>query len=190
LVEKNAALPGMPGRVEIQLWLRLKAELADVDEQIQAAEAKVPEQRKEIEKLTEFITEGNNLRARADEKYRNVRAELDRRKEVLKAKQAEAKDLEKKIVLSHSVTPMGKLVSLSRASLEREARWIDSLLRTGPVETNEDLDLAVDRGKSVLSLKGQIEQERERIYNLRMAQPGVGGAAAPPASFDGIWSKP
>ncbi|NLF24809.1 MAG: hypothetical protein GX589_04030 [Deltaproteobacteria bacterium] len=176
------------GRVDLQLWLRLRAESDAVHQEISGLRDKVPKQRKEIDKLTKFITEGDSLRARADQKYRETKADLEALKAELKQKRLEAQDLEKKLVVSRSVTPRGKLVSLARLSLEREARWIDSLLQGGAQRSDPDLEVAVESSRRILDLKDRIDQERERIQYLRSKQGGVSVESGPP-SFDSIWGQ-
>ena len=188
LAKEEARLEGAAERVDVQLWLRLKAELDGVEDAMAVLQARVPAQRQEIEKLTGFITEGDSLRARADQKYRATKAEVDALKEELKQRRAEARDLEKKLVVSQSVTPKGKLVSLARASLDREARWIDSLVRTGAQPVSAELESAIQSSSKILELKDQINQERERIYYLRSKSGGAGVESVPP-SFDSIWNR-
>jgi hypothetical protein len=78
---------------------------------------------------------------------------------------------------------MGRLVSLSRESLDRENRWIESNLRASSatetsaasVRASQELEQEIARGERVMQLKEQIRQQRERILALRGEAPIVGG---------------
>jgi len=153
---------------ELKSWLALRGELSQIDAQIVEMEELVPKQKEEIERLTEYVTEGVSLKRKADTKFNAVKEEIKSAKERLKLRQDEAKELEEKIDLSQRVTATGKLVSMSRDSLEREGRWIESMLKVNPGrEEDSDLQNEVERAEKVLDLKRQIDLEKERISQLQ-----------------------
>lgn len=148
---------------DFELWALLKQELQEIDSRVAEAEGRVRAQRAEIDKLTNFVTEGQRLRKRADEKYEEVRQQLKNAEGGLQRKQEEADLLEKQIENSQRVTRMGKLVSLARDSLEREGRWIQSLLVSSPGGDPERLEAEYLRGLRVLELKQQIAAAEGRL---------------------------
>lgn|GEM_PF-1671778 len=158
---------------EIRLWLLLWAELQDVEAKIAAAEAKVPEQRAEIEKLTNLLTEGVQLKIKSNEKFIQAKEDLQRVKEQLEIKREQAKRLEASIEVSQRVTGMGRLVSLARESLEREWRWADSMLRAGVKDQSEDLKAAIERAERITALKKEIARQREALRQAAYER-GVG----------------
>lgn len=161
---------------DLRLWLRKRAELAEVEAAIREAEARVPQQKADIEKLTEFISERGQVQASADAKFRSAKDELAHTKRELEERQDRLRKLQERIEISQRVSPSGKLAMLSRESLERDARWAESILRTSGAETVAGLDVAVERGEKVIALKREIEFEKNSIFRLRFGAPG---AAAP-----------
>lgn len=134
----------------------LAAQLQEIRERSKAAELTVNQQKQEIEKLTQFITEGESLKSNSDKRFETSNAELDKYKQILQAKRNEAKALSDKLELSQRLTEMGKLVSLARESLERENRWIDSVLKTSLAENSADLEAAVLKAERIASMKEEI----------------------------------
>jgi uncharacterized coiled-coil protein SlyX len=165
---------------EVRLSLLLKGELSDTEYRIAEAQREVPEQRAEIDRLNEFVTEGEKLRARADEKLRALSDELGKTRQLLKVKQTEAERLSDQFDLAQRVSGMGRLVTLSRDSLDRETHWFNSVLRSEPQQSSSDLEQAVERGQKILALKREIMAERERIAALQ--HPAAEAGAPPPTA--------
>lgn len=152
--------------VDTRLWLMLRSELRGLDAEIDKARTIVPEQRREIEKLTNFITEKSQLKTNADQKYEAEQAASRKISADFQKKHEEVDKLRKQIDLSQKLTGMGKLVALSRESLDRENRWLQSMLRSSVGDDSSELDEAVKRGERILDLRRQIEIENEKIYSL------------------------
>jgi hypothetical protein len=167
---------------DVALWLSLRNELEGVKRQITQAELRVPIQRAEIEKLTLFVTEGERLKSRAQEKYSLVKEELTSLQKLLTEQQAEAKRLQEALFVNQKVSGMGKLVSLARDSLEREARWIDSMVRV--VTPPADLDEAVAQAERVMATKREIAKERKRIDALLKGEVASSPTPEAPAAED------
>jgi hypothetical protein len=143
---------------ELTLWLSLRYELLEVREQIAGLEKQVPAQKAEIDKLSAFISEGTRLRSSADEKFLKVKEQLREAQLELKQLQEEARKLEAQLDLAQRFTGMGRLVSLARESLEREGRWIDSMLRGDVVSTQSEIERAVARAEAVARVKREIQK--------------------------------
>lgn len=150
---------------DVKRWLELRADLAEVEATIVSHEREVASQRAEVERLTGFITQSERLRTRANETFQRTRGELKRAQRELLQLQEEAKKLERSLDLSQRVSGMGKLVALSRESLEREARWVDSMLRAEG-ESKEDLNAMVARGVKILAIRKEIAREEAAIAAL------------------------
>ncbi|MCO6430649.1 MAG: hypothetical protein J5J00_07285 [Deltaproteobacteria bacterium] len=146
--------------------LELRAKIRTIDREIKLAEVAVSQQKSEIAKLQHYITEGESLRRNADKKYKDARDELYKLEEQVAAKKREANGLVQKLELSQRLTGMGKLVSLARESLERENRWVESMLKTSVSDTSLELEAAVEKGERILALKNEIALEQERIFRL------------------------
>ena len=156
---------------DIRLWLALKRELAEVNEEIRGVEQRVPVQKAEIEKLTSFITERERLKSSADEKFQAVKEELKEAQRELKQNQDHARKLEAQLELAQRFTGMGRLVSLARESLEREGRWIDSMLRADIVSSQRDVDLAAVRAAAIVKIKREIAERRAAVAALKNPAP-------------------
>lgn len=161
--------------VEIRHWLALKGELADVVEEIKSTERRVPAQKTEIEKLTKFIEERERLRSSADGKFEEVKEALRVAQAELNALQGEARALEAELELAQRFTGMGRLVSLSRESLEREGRWLDSMLRSDVVSSQPDIEVAAERAAKIVKLKREIAVARAALADRSAPRDGAEG---------------
>ena len=155
---------------ETAQWLAVRAALDQVDEEIRIAEQRSPEMRVEIERLTEYVTEGRSLKSRADQKFALEKENLRRVSEKLLARQKEAQELESRIELSQRVTEMGKLVSLAREAREREGRWIDSMFAGSAAAAGSEEDL--QKAAGILEVKRALELEQDRIARLEASGGG------------------
>ena len=151
----------------LRLYLLRKAELEDVEAQIRSAEALVPRQKAEISRLTAFITEGERLKTKANEKLTATKELLKVRQELLRKKQEEARQVDNRLALSQRVRGMGKLVALSRESLDREWRWVDSMLNAEGAVLSDELLSAVERAEGILAIQKEIAHEQNVIDDLR-----------------------
>lgn len=167
----HAASDAIP---DMRLWLLLRDELARVERSIEDAQTQIPQQKIEIERLTQLVSSGDELRNRANQKYETVRAALVEAQERLAEKQRLASELEDKLVLALRVTGMGRLVSLSRESLARESRWIDSMLRGETPEESEEFRVELNRADRVRELQRAIQAERATIDELELSQANGG----------------
>lgn len=154
-------------RRTIELRLSLKAEVDATEGRLNERQSKVSEQQVELKHLEEFITKGENLRSKADEKYVSVANEAKELAGRLKAKRLEAEKIQSQIELSQKVTSMGKLVSLSRDSLEKDQRWIESMLSSSAGALSQEMQGEIERSHRIADLRAQIETEREKILRLR-----------------------
>lgn len=163
---------------EIRHWLALKGELSDVGEEISLIERRIPDQKAEIEKLTTFIEERERLKSSADDKFEEVKESLRESQVELRELQDEARKLEAELDLAQRFTGMGRLVSLSRESLEREGRWIDSMLRSDIVSSQRNVEVAVARATKIAALKRDIAAARAELVARRESHPPRVGTEA------------
>lgn len=157
----------------LHVWLTLRAELLEADRKITTAEKALPEQASEIEKLRQFIGEGEQLKRNADKKLDEEKAKLQAVEAAYEKAAGEVLRLKQQYELAQRLTPMGKLVALSRESLDREGRWIEAVLRGGgaPLPMSEEMEEQVRRGEKVLKLRREIELEKRKIEDLSVAPP-------------------
>ncbi len=152
---------------ELLLWLRRRADLFDIEAQIKDAEGRVPQQKSDIEKLSTFISEREQVQASADSKLSAAQDELAAARREVAERRTKLAKLQERIEIAQRLSPAGRLVTLARESLERDARWAESLLRTAGAETVPGLERAVERGQEISQIKREIELERNLIFKLR-----------------------
>ncbi|MCB0309685.1 MAG: hypothetical protein KDD42_00535 [Bdellovibrionales bacterium] len=151
---------------ETKLWLSLRDELQQIEHRLADVGEALPRQKEEIEKLRSYVEEGETLKREADLKFNQVQLELKASADELRAKQSAAGKLQAQVELAQRVTARGRLVSLARSTLEREDRWIASMLKSGRTLGGEDLDDAFKKAEAILDLKRQILIERSKIMRM------------------------
>lgn len=109
------------------LWLMLESERIAAEQQITTAIALRESQQREIASLNEAISNRDELRAQVDQRYKESKSQLDQIKEDLSKQESVVADLAQKMDLLQKTTPQGRLVALSRESLDRERRWFESV---------------------------------------------------------------
>lgn len=167
LAAVKAAVAAPTGDEDLKLWLRQRSELQDLDNQIKEAEERVPKQKADIERLSGFISERGQVQANTEVKLASAQDILSTTKRDLVERRDKLEKLREHVEIAQRASPAGKLVLLARESLDRDARWAESLLRTSGAETVAGLDVAVEKGKQIQELKRQIELERNWIFVLK-----------------------
>jgi hypothetical protein len=147
---------------ENKLMVSLRAELLGVEDQIASLEAEVVSQKDQYDRLSAAVSDGDVLKSRATEKFRSLSSELDQAQRDLAQRQEQARLLDQKVELSRKLSPMGRLVSLARESLEREDRWADKVLGNSE-EDSKEVREAIARGEKVLQLREQILREQRKL---------------------------
>lgn len=166
-----------PPDPSLRLWLLFNADLRGVEKRLAELESRIPEQKKEIVKLTTFIEAKEGLKANADKKFEEEKGKAEKLRQELAQRESSVDALQKKVDLAYRVTDMGKLVSLARESIEKDRSWVKSQLKgSGEVETPE-LNESYDKAKRIVTLRRQIAEENDKIYSfLHPNEPARGGA--------------
>lgn len=151
---------------EIKLRLAKQLEYEELKRSRQTIEENEKIEKAEIEKLTGFLSDGGLLRESSSRRLERERALLNQAERDFKDAEAELRKMNRQVELAYRVTGMGKLVSLSRESLERERRWIGSLLKVNVPEISEEIVKKSDQALEILELKKQIDIENGKIYEL------------------------
>lgn len=90
----------------------------------------------------------------------------DKESREVTAKKGELDAILKNIDTSNKVSPAGKLVLMSRESIQREAAWIENALDLTAPEASADFDSKYERALKVKALQDQIADERGLLRNL------------------------
>ncbi len=143
---------------EIARVLLLRDELSLVEDQIDDVDAEIQKQIVAVKKFEEFVSDGTTLQQRTKEKYERAVAIYESENKIFNKKKKEARELAKQLALSERVTESGNLVSLSRKTIERENRWLDSMFETSSTKTpSYDFDSEVERAKKIIMLRGKLQ---------------------------------
>ena len=172
---------------ELAHWLRLSTELRDSARKVVASKQEFEAQEAEIDKLSNFITDADSLKQRAEDRFQKVKGEYTELKTKVEALRAQTVQLKNQVALAQRVTQQGTLVSLARESLDRESRWVDSMFRSEVGTSGQDFVSGVRHGEKIIALREQIAIEREKIANLRLIQERRSGIREGADSFDSVW---
>lgn len=145
---------------ELGGWLALRGELEQIEVKLAAYHRELQRKSEERDRLQAFVGDTGTLAARAASKLAEEQSSLDQARVRLDEIQRESRERERELRLASRVTPMGRLASLARESLERDARWYESRMRKldrasrlelAPGELNEWRALIMRVGGSALS---------------------------------------
>jgi len=181
----GTAVTRQTGEGGVRLWLTLRAELRGIEAKRNFTEQEEARQRAEITRLTAFVTDDTLVRSQADQRFDEARKAFDAVKSQLQAARADVGELARQFALSQRLAGTGKLVSLARDSIERESRWVRSMLRTGGSEPPEVV-AERDRAARVFEVKAEIAKEEARLQELRSAS---GSPAESGRSFDDLFRQ-
>jgi hypothetical protein len=144
-------------------WFSLWQEVERIEEQILASQRSADEQRAKIENLHKYVADGDTLRKTADVRLGRTDSALSSAIDELGLRQAQLDRSLRDFDLSQRISQEGKLVFLSRETLQRESRWIELTLELLAPETSIGFEQAFERAERVRSLKASIIQERKGI---------------------------
>lgn len=91
--------------------------------------------------------------------------------------------------VGQKVSPTGRLVALSRESIQRDAAWIENALHLAAPEVSGDFEAQYERALRVKALQDQIADERGLLKNLQEAplyRDDVGQSNDEEAFYDGL----
>jgi hypothetical protein len=140
---------------------------------LRAVEAKIEETKKSfdidegrIEKLHRYAVEDDSLQKAADSRLSTTATALDDVKRQNAAKRTELEGILRNIEISKRVSPEGRLVEMSRESINREAKWIEQALQLTAPEVSGGFEQDYERALRVKALQDQVSDERGLIRNL------------------------
>jgi hypothetical protein len=143
---------------QIKELLTLYIRQSNVNDKIKTLEMTLVQQKTEIDKLVQYITDGVILKKNSEKRYNEATIKLQQTKQLLLSSQNEANKLYEKLEIAQRLSEMGKIVALSRESLERENRWADSVLKVSLTEADPNFDMAYQRALRIKALKDEISE--------------------------------
>jgi hypothetical protein len=143
---------------ELKSTVTLNRELNAVVEDKSSVQQSLIKNKEAVAKLNEFLADSEVMNERAASKFEQVQRDHDSAAVRLKEKRKEARELAQRLVLSESVTSAGSLVVLSRKTIERENRWLDSIFESSGGGASFNLDQEVARAERILELKRRIKE--------------------------------
>lgn len=147
---------------EIRNILMLNRELEGVIDDKMLVQQSLIKNKESVAKLNEFLADSEVMNERAASKFEQVQRDYESSLARLKEKRKEARELAQRLVLSESVTSAGSLVVLSRKTIERENRWLDSIFESSGGGASFNLDQEVARAERIIELKRRIQELRAR----------------------------
>jgi hypothetical protein len=147
-------------RNEIKSVLALSRELNEVEKEISLVEQQLRDNKEAVARLSEFLSDAEVMNERAAAKFERVQRDFDSSSRELKIRRKEAREVAQRLALSESVTSNGILVALSRKTLDRENRWLDSIFNSAGAQSSYDLDQEVARAERINAIKTAIARAR------------------------------
>jgi hypothetical protein len=144
-------------------WFSLWQEVERLEQQILASQRSADEQRAKIENLHGYVADEDVLRKTADVRFGRTDSALSAARDELALRQSQLDRSLTDFDLSQRISQEGKLVFLSRETLQRESRWIELTLKLLAPETSIGFEQALERAERVKSLKASIDEERKAI---------------------------
>ncbi len=136
--------------------ISLNRELDGVEREIFRIQGQLKDSKEAVARLSEFLSDAETMNERAAAKFERVQREFELASQNLKLKRKEARELAQRLSLSESVTDAGLLVALSRKTLDRESRWLDSIFNSAGSYSSYDLEQEVTRAKRIIALKKEL----------------------------------
>lgn len=149
--------------VEIKATALLRRELRTLVNEMTELRSALEKEKEGVSKLNEFMVDPKKVTERAAEKLKSVENQYATEEGEFRLKRREARELAKKLALSERVTETGSLVSLSRKTIERENRWLESIFETAGSLDSFDLDKEFSRAERITFLKTKISELRAEL---------------------------
>ena len=146
----------------VTTWQSLRAVEVKIEEIKRSFD--IDEQR--IEKLHRYAVEGDSLQKAADSRLSSTSAVLEDVKKQNSQRKGELEALLRNIDIAKRISPEGRLVELSRESIQREAKWIEQALQLTAPEVSGGFEQDYERALRVKALQDQVSDERSLIRNL------------------------
>lgn len=167
---------------DLTRWFSLWQELEQIEGEIQESQRKVDDQTASIENLHRVVSEGDTLRKTADVRLGRSDSEMEAAVNELHMRQDQLDRQLRDFDLTQRVSKEGRLVFLSRETLQRESRWIELTLQLLAPETSIGFEEALERAERVRKLKQDIAKERAALATRSTSQSSSG--ERPPASSE------
>jgi hypothetical protein len=151
---------------DLRSWFLMVSELQKVESSIEGLKRRYDAQKNKMEKLSRYLVDDGSLREKATSRLTSTSSALDEARESVSKLQAELDATIGNVELSQRVSPKGRLVLLSRESLQRESRWIEITLKLLAPETVPGFEEQLERAHRVKEVQDQIEAERRLMEEI------------------------
>ena len=152
---------------ELHLWTRRYRAVLSALETTASNQNLAQEQSARLAQLQQASLSSEDLKKESDLRSEKKQLQLDETRKALEATRSELERLEAQLSRMRETTPYGKLVKLSRDSLDRDYEFIDKQLVGIKPELSPDFQNQIDRAQRVQSLQNEVQTEREHIERLR-----------------------
>jgi septal ring factor EnvC (AmiA/AmiB activator) len=158
-------------------WFAVREEIERIEAEIQEIQSKADQQSSSIDNLHRYVADEDALRKTADDRLGRADSQLDAARAELTQRQGQLDKAIRDFELSQRISQEGKLVFLSRETIQRESRWIELSLKLVAPETSLGFDQALARAEKVRALKAEIRREREGVAATTGAERYSGRSA-------------
>lgn len=158
-------------------WFAVREEIERIEAEIQEIQSKADQQSSSIDNLHRYVADEDALRKTADDRLGRADSQLDAARAELTQRQGQLDKAIRDFELSQRISQEGKLVFLSRETIQRESRWIELSLKLVAPETSLGFDQALARAEKVRALKAAIRREREGVAATTGAERYSGRSA-------------
>lgn len=146
---------------DLTRWYSLWREVEGIEQEIAQARIVTDRNRDSVSNLNHYVGEGQALRATANRRLGHADSQVEAAREELSQRQEQLDRSISDFELTRRISPEGKLVHLSRETLQRESRWIELTLKLLAPETSLGFDQALERAERVRELKRKIAEQRK-----------------------------
>jgi len=151
---------------DLREWIGMVKELHNIEAAIELVKRKYDAQKNKIDKLSRYVVDEGALKQTASSRLSDTSSALDSLKTDVEKLQVDLDTTMRNADLSQRISPKGRLVILSRESLQRESRWIEITLKLLAPETAPGFEEQLERARRVKAIQDQIEAEYRRIEEL------------------------
>jgi hypothetical protein len=136
-------------------------EVEELEGAISGARGAADRNRDALANLHYYVDDSDTLRRTADRRLGRTDSQVEAAREELRQRQEQLDRGISDFELSRRISSEGRLVHLSRETLERESRWIELTLKLLAPETSLGFDQALERAERVRELKRKIADQRK-----------------------------
>lgn len=157
---------GADDQKELRNWVSTWQSLSNIEKKLKDGQLVLEAERAELEGVQRSTETSEGVEDSSSEGAGPAGDSLEDLRRNITAKRSELKTLVSTIDSAQRLSPEGRLVQLSRESIQREAKWFEKALKLTAPELSDDFESNYERALKVRSLQDQIAEEQRLIREL------------------------